>query len=541
MDGTIVLINLLGGVALLLWGLRMVSTGVMRAFGRELGLFLKFCLRDRVRAFFGGLTVTMLLQSSTATALLTASFAGRGLLPATAAIAILLGADVGTTLVAQVLSLDLSLLAPVLLFAGYVRHATANSTRAKNLGRIMLGLGIMLSALKMLALASEPIRDSSVSQFVLSSLSGEPVLVVLIAAVITLIAHSSLATVLFAVSLSLSGHFPIDVAYAIVLGANLGGAAPPIMATLKAEKAARRAPLANLICRLIVVIMIIPFIGLIEPQLAAFEAEPVRQIVNFHTLINLTCAVLFLPFVGPLGRLTERLLPEDTEEDTNTPQPQYLDKAALESPQLAMANAVRETLRMGDVLEKMCRGLRQTLGGKEVQVFRQIREENNVIKEFDGAIKAYLTQLGRESLDEQDEKRCTEILNFTTAIDHISNIVVMNMLELVETVHKNQIALSDEDLQDEVRLLDMVLVNLRMAFSVMMTGNAVTASNLIQRKKTFRETERRAVDDHLRRLRSDQMLDQEASAIHLSLLSDMRRINSLLSSNAYLVAGQKEQ
>ncbi|WP_340149586.1 Na/Pi cotransporter family protein [uncultured Sneathiella sp.] len=541
MDGTLVLINLLGGVALLLWGLRMVSTGVMRAFGRELGVFLKFCLRNRFQSFFGGLTVTMLLQSSTATALLTASFAGRGLLPATAGIAIILGADVGTTLVAQILSFDLSFLAPVFLFLGFVRHATANSTRAKNFGRILLGLGMMLSALAMLATASEPIRDSSVSQYVLTSLSGEPVLVVLLAAVITIIAHSSLATVLFALSLSLTGHFPIDVAYAMVLGANIGGAVPPIMATLKAEKAARRAPLANLICRLIIVVATIPFIAVIEPQLAMFEPSPARQIVNLHTLVNLTCALVFLPFVGPLGRLTERLLPEDDEVDENAPQPLYLDKAALESPQLAMANAVRETLRMGDVLEKMCRCLRQILDGANGQNFRQVRDNHNVIKDFDRAIKAYLTKLGRESLDEQDEYRCTEILNFTTAIDHISNIVVMNMVELVETAQKNQVAISDEDVEDEFRLLDMVLVNLRMSFSVLMTGDAATAARLIERKQTFRVAERKAVNEHLQRLRNDQMLDQEASAIHLSLLSDMRRINSLLSAGAYLVAGQTEK
>ncbi|MCF8466888.1 MAG: Na/Pi cotransporter family protein [Sneathiella sp.] len=541
MDGTIVLINLLGGVALLLWGLRMVSTGVMRAFGRELGVFLKFCLKNRVQSFIGGLGVTMLLQSSTATALLTASFAGRGLVPATAGIAVMLGADVGTTIVAQILSLDFSFLAPVLLFAGFVRHSTAGSTRAKNLGRIVLGLGMMLSALKMLALASEPIRDSSVSQFVLSSLSGEPVLVVILAGLITLVAHSSLATVLFALSLSLTGHFPIDVAYAMVLGANLGGAVPPIMATLKAEKSARRAPLANLICRLVIVIAVLPFIGLIQPELALFEPSHARQIVNFHTLLNVACALIFLPFIGPLGRLTERLLPEDIIEDPNAPVPIYLDKASLESPQLAMANTVRETLRMGDVLEKMCRELKLALTGGNGPVFRKIREGNNVIKEFDGAIKSYLTKLGRESLDEQDEKRCTEILNFTTTLDHISNIVVMNMVELIEMGIKNQLVLSEEDLRDETQLLDMVLANLRLSFSVLMTGNPATASNLIQRKQRFREVERKAVDEHLRRLRNDKLLDQEASAMHLSLLSDMRRINSLLSSNAYLVAGQKEQ
>ncbi|WP_373086502.1 Na/Pi cotransporter family protein [Sneathiella sp.] len=540
MDGTVVLINLMGGVALLLWGLRMVNTGVMRAFGRELSAFLKFCLKNRVQSFFGGLGVTMLLQSSTATALLTASFAGRGLVPATAGIAVMLGADVGTTIVAQVLSFDFSFLAPVLLFVGFVRHSTASTTRAKNLGRIVLGLGMMLTALKMLALASEPIRTSEISQFVLSSLSGEPVLVVILAAVITLIAHSSLATVLFALSLAMTGHFPLDVAYAMVLGANLGGSVPPIMATLKADKAARRPPLANFICRLVIVLVSIPFIEVLAHYIAMFEPSPARQIVNFHTALNLACALIFLPFIGPLSRLTEKLLPQDTVGDPNAPTPLYLDKAALESPQLAMANAVRDTLRMGDVLETMCRDLKQLLETGQPHYFKKIRDADNVIKEFDKAIKNYLTKLGRESLDEQDETRCNEILNFTTALDHIGNIVVMNMLELIETSAKHQIVQSPEDLKDVVRILDLATMNLRLSFSVLMTSDAATAVSLIQRKQRFRKVERQAVSDHLKRLRSDELMDQEASAVHLSLLSDMRRINSLMSSGAYMVAGEKE-
>ncbi|TNE34156.1 MAG: Na/Pi cotransporter family protein [Alphaproteobacteria bacterium] len=541
MDGTIVLINLLGGVALLLWGLRMVNTGVMRAFGRELGTFLKFCLKNRFQSFFGGLGVTMILQSSTAAALLTASFAGRGLVPATAGIAVMLGADVGTTVVAQVLSFDFSFLAPVLLFIGFVRHSTAVSTRAKNLGRILLGLGMMLTALKLLGLASAPIRTSEISQFVLSSLSGEPVLVAILAAMITLIAHSSLATVLFALSLAMTGHFPLDVAYAMVLGANLGGSVPPIMATLKADKAARRPPLANFICRLIIVIVTLPFIEWIAPHLAMLEASPARQIVNFHTLLNIACAVVFLPFITPLARLIEKLLPEDITGDPNAPAPLYLDKAALESPPLALANAVRDTLRMGDILETMFQDLRQALATGQLQFCKKIRDNDLIVKEFDRAIKSYLTRLGRESLDEEDEKRCTEILNFTTTLENVGNIIVLSMLELIESNTKNQTAMPEEDVKDSLHVLDMAMMNLRLSFSVLMTGDAVTAANLIQRKQRFRQVERKAVNDHLQRLRSDKLMDQEASAAHLGLLSDLRRINSLVTAGAYPIAGQKEE
>ncbi|PHQ72235.1 MAG: hypothetical protein COB93_01035, partial [Sneathiella sp.] len=491
-------------------------------------------------AFFGGVGVTMVLQSSTATALLTASFAGRGLVTAAAGIAIMLGADVGTTLVAQILSFDLSFLAPVLLFIGFVRHTTASSTRSKNLGRIILGLGMMLTALKLLALASDPIRSSSIAQFVLSSLSGEPVLVVILAALITLAAHSSLATVLFALSLVASGDFPMDVAFAMILGANLGGAIPPIMATLKADKASRRPPLGNLICRLVIVVLAVPFIGIIEPQLALLEPSHARQLVNFHTFLNLACAVLFLPFVGVLGRITENALPDNGRDEKDVPTPLYLDKAALDSPPLALANAVRDTLRMGEVLESMCRDLKETLPGVNFHNFVKVRESDTIVDGFDRGIKNYLTKLGRESLNTGDDIRCTEILNFTSALDHIGNIVVLNMAELIERNAKRQIVLAPDDLADDIRLFDMILANLRLSFGVLMTSDQAAARSLILRKQKFREIERKAFNAHLNRLRVSKTLDQEASAMHLSLLSDLRRINSLLSSGAYLVAGQKE-
>lgn len=541
MDATSVLISLLGGVSLLLWGLRMVNTGVSRAFGRELGGILKFSLQNRFKSFLGGLGVTMLLQSSTATALLTASFAARGLVAASAGIAIMLGADVGTTLVAQALSFDLSWFAPVLLFVGFVRHSTAKSTRAKNFGRILLGLGMMLTALKLLVLASGAIRDSEVAQFIFQSLAGEPVLTVVLGALITFVAHSSLATVLFVLTLVTTGGVPHGVAFAMILGANLGGALPPVLATFNGDVASRRPPLGNLLCRLTGVIVLLPFLGLVGPELAKIEADPARQMVNFHTLFNLGLAAFFIFFTGPLGRLTEKLIPEKSTSDVNDLQPLHLDKAALESPQLAMANAVRDTLRMGDILEKMFRDLQKAFIDNDTQLLKQVRDADEVIKDFSAAIKSYLTELGREMLEEEDEKRCTEIMTFTTNLEHVGNIIVLSMAELVERGSKIQVVISKKDMEDYNQLFDMVLTNLKLSFSVFLTREEEQAAAAIQHKQSLRDREHRAVNAHLERLRHDGTMDEGSSAMYLGLLSDLRRINSLTAAGAYSIVHDRDK
>ncbi|MFB9356307.1 Na/Pi cotransporter family protein [Sneathiella chinensis] len=526
---------MLGGVALLLWGLRMVNTGVTRAFGRELGKILNLSLRNRVNSFFGGLGVTMLLQSSTATALLTASFAGRGLVPAAAGIAIMLGADVGTTLVAQLLSFDLSWLAPVMLFVGFVRHSSAKSTRAKNLGRILLGLGMMLTALKLLVMASEPVRQSDVAQYVFSSLANEPVLTVVLGALVAFIAHSSLATVLFIVTLASTGGVPLDVGYAMILGANLGGALPPVLATMNGDAASRRPPLGNFICRLAGVIVLLPFLDLVAMELVRLESEPARQLVNLHTFFNLGLAAFFIFWTGPLGRLTEKLIPETRNANASTPVPMHLDKAALASPQLALANSVRDTLRMGDVLEQMFRDFRQAFENNDKAQLEPVRKSDEYLKNFSAAIKQYLTELGRETLEEEDEERCTEIISFSSDLEQIGNIVVLNLAEYLERTNEQQIVFSDADMKDQNRLFDMLVENLKLSFSVLLTRDMTTAGVLVRKKQALRDEVYKAANDHLERLRFDQSFAQDASALHLGLLSDLRRISSLISSIAYSV------
>jgi phosphate:Na+ symporter len=540
MSGTGVLINLLGGVALLLWGLHMVRTGVTRAYGSAIRTFLGRSLDHRVKAFGAGLAVTLVLQSSTATSLLAASFAGRGLVATMPALAVLLGADLGTSLVAQILSFDLSLLSPILLVVGIVLFERFTAGRTRNLGRICLGLGQMLLALKLIVLATGPMRSGEIVHTLLASLDGEPVLALLIGALITWMAHSSLAVVLLVISLSASGIVPVHVALALVLGANLGTALPPIVSTLGMSVEARRPPLGNFLFRLTGCVIVLPLLAWVSRWLPLIEADPARQIANFHTGFNLFLALLFLPLVHVMGTLTARILPETSEEEADLG-PRHLDRSALETPPIALANAARETVRMGDVIEGMFRDCFEAMRTRDRMLIKRVEHTDDLVDDFHGAIMRYLTEFSREPLEEEDSRRCTNNMTFSTNLEHVGDIIVLNLGELVRNTIKKNVRFAEEDLADLDRLSNQIRENLRLAFGVFISGDLDGARRLLAEKTAYRDMEIAAVEAHMERIRDGRAQLGEASSIYLDLLRDLRRINSHLTSAAYPIldaAGQ---
>jgi phosphate:Na+ symporter len=540
MTGTTVLINLLGGVALLLWGLHMVRTGFTRAYGNAIRTFLGHSLDNRVKAFGAGLAVTIVLQSSTATSLLAASFAGRGLVATMPALAVLLGADVGTSLVAQVLSFDLSLVSPILLVVGIVLFERFTAGRTRNVGRICIGLGQMLLALKLIVLGSEPMRSGEITQSVLGALDGEPVLALLIGAAITWMAHSSLAIVLLVISLSAAGIVPVHVAFALVLGANLGTALPPIVSTLGMPVEARRPPLGNFLFRLTGCVIVLPLLASVSQWLPLIEADPARQIANFHTAFNLFLAILFLPLVNVMANLTARILPEVSEEEADLG-PRHLDKSALEAPPIALANAARETVRMGDVLEGMFRDCFEAMRTGDKALIKRVEHTDDVVDDFHGAIIHYLTELSREPLEDEDSRRCANNMTFSTNLEHVGDIIVLNLGELARTTIKKNVRFAEEDLADLDRLSNQIRESMRLSFGVFISGDIEGARRLLAEKTAYRDMELAAVEAHMARIRDGQSQLGDASSIYLDLLRDLRRINSHLTSAAYPIldsAGQ---
>src|SRR5438552_6698430 len=353
--GSVVLLDLMGGVALLLWGLHMVQSGILRAFGSDLRHLLSKALGNRFAAFAAGFGLTTLLQSSTATALMTSSFTAQGVVGLVAGLAILLGANVGTTLIVQLLSFNVSAVAPALFIAGVVAFRSGSRNRIKDLGRVSIGLGLVLLALHILLNTLAPAESAPSVRVLLGTITGDPVMCILLAALLTWAAHSSVATVLLIVSLAYSTFITPTAALALVLGANLGSAINPVFeGGHRGDASSYRLPVGNLCNRLVGVVLVAPFLHPIADAMRDFQPDMARMTAEFHMAFNVLLAVVFIGLLDPLARLLEKLFP--TRKDAASPaSPRYLDETALDAPSLALADAARETLRMGDLVEVMLR------------------------------------------------------------------------------------------------------------------------------------------------------------------------------------------
>src|SRR3954447_14629521 len=293
--GTMVLLDLMGGVALLLWGLHMVHSGILRAFGPDLRRLLANALNDRFTAFAAGLALTALLQSSTATALITSSFAAEGLVTLVTALAIMLGANVGTTLIVQVLSFNIAAVAPVLFVFGLVAFRTGARSRIKDLGRVSIGLGLMLLSLHILLDTLAPAENAPGVRVFMNAITGDPVLCIVIGAVVTWAVHSSVSTVLLIMSLAYAHFVTPYAALALVLGANLGSAINPLFEGARRDNpASYRLPVGNLANRLVGIGLVLPFVSVIAGHLQAWQPDLARMTPAFHIPLNVGTAVLFI-------------------------------------------------------------------------------------------------------------------------------------------------------------------------------------------------------------------------------------------------------
>ncbi len=532
MHGVETVLNVVGSVALLLWGVRMVRTGLTRAFGATLRRAIGLCARNRFTAFLGGIAITGLLQSSTATSLLVSSFAGRGLIPLSIAFAVMLGADIGTTVAAQVLSFDLGWVSPLMIGAGVIAFLSSEHDKTRHVGRVAIGLGLMLLSLKLLALATQPLRTAPAFMAALQGLQDEYVIAVAFAAVATWFVHSSLSVVLLIMSFAGSGLVEPRLGLALVIGANIGGALAPYMAQSGAEVEARRVPLANLLTRAVVGVALLPFLGPIVNWLTMIDPSVIRLPVNFHTGFNVVASLVFLPLVDAVAWACRKLLPDRPVTD-DPGKPRHLDPNVLDSPAEALACALRETLNLGDKVADMLRQTIDVFERSDPKAVKAIEQADDSVDRLYEAIKLYLIQTSRTDLGEEESRRYVEILTFTTNLEHVGDIVDKNLMELAAKKIKNRYAFSPEGLAELKEFHARVLENLRLALNVFTTRDLALARRLVAEKTAMREAEARAADSHFARLREGRPESIETSSIHMDVIRDFKRINGHLTSVAY--------
>jgi phosphate:Na+ symporter len=533
--GSAVILDLMGGVALLLWGLHMVHSGVVRAFGADLRRLLGIALQSRFRAFLAGAFVTALLQSSTATGLMAASFVTGGTLDLVPALAVMLGANVGTTLVVQILSFNITAVTPVLLLAGVIAFKRGGRTRTRDLGRVAIGIGLMLLALHIFLGALVTTQSLPVSRAILGEITSQPLLCLVIVAALTWAAHSSVAIVLVVMSLGAAHLISPTAVLAMVLGANVGSALNPLIESSQpGNLASRRLPLGNLLTRLVGCALVLPLLQPIADVLQRYEPNPARLAADFHTAFNVLLALLFIGPLDFVARWLTRWLPDQARSaDPGTPV--YLDSSAVGAPAVALVCAAREVLRMGDLIEAMLRQSMTALLSNDRKLVAEISRMDDAVDSLNEAVKLYVTRMTRDSMDDRDGFRAMEIVSFSINLEHVGDIIDKNLMDLAAKKIRRGITFSKEGEADLVEFHQYVLDSLTLAVGIFMSGDINVARRLIAAKAQLREKEFAAAERYLTRLREGTPETIESYSLDLDILRDLKRVHSHLCSAAYPV------
>jgi phosphate:Na+ symporter len=525
------LLNLLAAIALLVWGTHLVRTGILRVFGANLRHILAEATGNRATAALAGVGVTAVVQSSTATALIVAAFVGQGMVTLTAALAVMLGADVGTSLMAVVFHFDLSWLSPLLIFMGVLLFIARQNTTVGRIGRILIGLGLMLLALSLISTSTRILTQSEVVQLALKSLSSDLLLEISVGALIACLAYSSLATVLLVATLAASQVIPMEVAFGLVLGANLGSGLLAVLTTFNSAITVRQVPLGNLLFKILGVLCVAPFIGFLLKHTSSIITGAATQVVVFHLAFNLLVAFIFIFFTGVIARWVEKMLPPTS--DNALSRPRHLDPSALSTPSLAISCAAREALHQADVVETMLLGTLTVIKNNDLDLAENLRSLDDTVDELYSAIKYYLTKISREALAENESRRWTDIISFTINMEQIGDIIERILLDVEDKKIKRGRNFSDAGMAEICELHARLVANLRLSMSVFLNGDVRDAQRLLEEKARFRDLERAYSTTHLERLSDNTMPSIETSSLHLDLISELKRINSHICSIAY--------
>lgn len=527
------LLNILAAIALLVWGTHIVRTSMLDAFGEPLRQVLARSLRRRPAALLAGMGVASLLQSGTATCMLVSSFVAGGLVPTAAALAVVLGADVGSALMAVLFSFDLSWLSPLFILIGVAMSILAEQGQPGRIGRLAIGLGLVMLALDLIVAATAPMTRSDALRELLLALPNDVLLDIVIGAALTVMVHSSLAVVLLVAALSASGGIPVTESLGLVLGANLGSGLIALLSCARAAPEVRRLPLANLLCKALGCAALLPFLGVALPALQRFVPDAPGQVVAFHLGFNTMLALAFIGFVGPLGRLVERLLPAAAADRRPLQRPPRLDPEALRVPSLAITCAAREALHQADLVETMLRGVLTVIRNDDLALAGQLRQMHDRVDELHTAIKFYLTRMSCGQLSESENRRWTDVLSFTINMEQGADLIERILLDVEEQQIRRQRSFSQAGMAEIGDLHDRLIANLRLAMSVFLERRVRDAERLLREKEAFRDMEHRYTASHLARLQDRTAKSIETSSLHLDVLKDFKRINSHICSVAY--------
>ena len=534
--GTAVIVNLLGGVALLLWGVRMVRTGILRAWGERLRFFVEHRLRSRFSGFVAGAAATTILGSGTATSMIVSNIAVTGALPVALGLAVLLGADTGSAIITSIFASGLSLAlwtSPILLAIGFMVFNWSDETKPHNTGRILIGLGLLLLSLRLISAATQPLNTASLFHDVLSALGHEPILGFIVGALMAWAFHSTLAAILLIGSLLTNGSLAAEGALYFLLGINLGGCLPATISSLGLSVGAKRIPMANLLCRGILSVAVLGFVGPISHFLSMLPLSELNKALGFHLGFNVLTGAIFLPLTKPVEKLLVWMVPDKHDQDSLA-MPRYLDPLSLSSPPVALANATLETARMTEILDRMFATALQAIAAGSKEALKVIDELDARLNLFQSAVQTYLADLAQMTpLSKDESRRALETTLYVSNLEHAGDVIQLNLVNRIGVKIQEGLHFTADEQKSLDSLCTMIANNIKTAAAVLSSRDVEGAKKLIEQKDHFRSLEQRVIDAHFRKGAGNKKEALRRSALFIDMIRDLHRINSHIVSAGY--------
>ena len=524
------LIEILGSIALLLWGLRMVRTGVMRSYGNNLKRLARRSEGKVLPSFISGLLVAAFLQSSTAAILISASFAGQGLISIGTAFITMLGADVGTSVAVLIASQKLTTVAPFLLALGVFGFIGSKINKWQNVFRAISGLGLILFALSLIATTAGGLSELKQFTALLRIFENQPVFFVLLALILTYLSYSSLAIVLLSVSFLATGVIGLNEGLYLVLGANLGSGMLPLISNWRGSIQELTPVLANLIIRVICILAFYPFVDFVSTFGLMFISIELFPAI-YHLSLNLIVAFIGIIFSKNIITLAEKLF--SNREEQKLAYPRFLELKDFSMPAVSLASAKREALHMAEISQKMVVSTLAVLQDDNITLRSEVIKNEDIVDNMFDSIKLYIARILQEELTPTETQKALNILNFTTNMEHIGDIVNNSLMDISGKKIDKHIQFSKEGMSEIISIHEVVCSNYDLAINTFVSDDCELAKVLYEKKQELHKLEKRSVSKHLQRIGKGMADSLETSSMHIDVIRDYKKVNSLLSSVAY--------
>ena len=531
--------GIFGGLGLFLYGMKLMGDGLENVAGECLKGILEKITSNRLMGVFVGTIVTAIIQSSSATTVMVVSFVNAGLMSLTQATGVILGSNIGTTITAQMVSFKLEVVAPIFIGVGAILMMAAKKKKTKELAVISVGFGILFMGMGMMSSSMEPISELQAFKDFILVVGTNPLLGVFVGVVMTAVLQSSSATTAILVALATAGTIDMKVAFPMVLGCNIGTCVTAIIASLTANRTAKKAALIHLLFKIFGTILFLPFVSQVVKVVAHMTPDNLgRQVANAHTIFNIVITVVMLPVSTYVVKLVDRMLPEKDDE-IEIQGAIYLDKNLLETPVVASAQVVKETIRMAKKAKENFELAMNTFFNDKEENIEKIYENENTINILEKDITEYLVELSEQNLPEENAKLVSQIYHTINDLERIGDHSE-NIAELALEKCNKKIEMSEDAIDEVKEMFETTLRALDLAIENYENHESINENIAEEMEERIDELEVKFRENNIKRL-SSKMCLADSGVMFFDLLSNIERIGDHANNIATIKAGKKHK